>query len=88
MTTEPKKTFTKPTLEEVTDYAKEIGFTTFNPQYFMDYYESNGWHVGRVKMKDWKATIRMWKYRDGQRNPVTTVQPALTPRQQALLEMK
>ena len=26
----------------------------------MDYYESNGWKVGRNNMKDWKATARRW----------------------------
>ena len=26
----------------------------------MDYYESNGWKVGRNPMRDWKATVRRW----------------------------
>lgn len=29
-------------------------------QEFMDYYDSNGWKVGRNPMKDWKATARRW----------------------------
>ncbi len=28
---------------------------------FWDYYESNGWRVGRNPMKDWKAAARRWK---------------------------
>lgn len=27
---------------------------------FLDYYNSNGWMVGRNKMKDWKASFRNW----------------------------
>ena len=29
-------------------------------QEFMDYYDSNGWKVGRNPMKDWKASARKW----------------------------
>ena len=31
---------------------------------FFDYYESNGWQVGKNKMKDWKAGGRGWIARD------------------------
>lgn len=27
----------------------------------MDYYESNGWKVGRNPMKSWQATCRTWQ---------------------------
>jgi hypothetical protein len=27
---------------------------------FMDHYESNGWVVGKVPMKDWQSTVRNW----------------------------
>ena len=27
---------------------------------FMDYYESNGWVVGKTPMKDWQSTVRNW----------------------------
>jgi hypothetical protein len=27
---------------------------------FFDHYESNGWIVGRVKMKSWEASARKW----------------------------
>jgi hypothetical protein len=26
-----------------------------------DHYQSNGWMVGKSKMKDWKAAIRTWE---------------------------
>ena len=30
----------------------------------MDYYQSNGWRVGKQKMKDWKAAVRNWARRE------------------------
>ena len=41
-------------------------------QHFVDYYESNGWIVGKTKMKDWKATARNWARRDKE-NPIRAV---------------
>lgn len=57
-----KKTkFIRPTASEIELYAKEIGFLTLDPSYFIDHYESNGWLIGKNPMKDWKATVRTWK---------------------------
>ena len=58
-----KKTgFTKPTFEAVNDYANEKGL---NISGFFDYYESNGWKVGKNAMKDWQASARGWSGRQG-----------------------
>ena len=57
------KRFTPPTLEELTAYCKEKGYT-FSPQNFISYYESNGWMVGRNKMKDWKSACSTWQSRE------------------------
>jgi len=54
------KRFTPPTLEEVTAYCLERG-NNVDPQHFIDYYTSNGWLVGKNKMKDWKAAVRTWE---------------------------
>ena len=56
--------FTPPTLNELTDYAHEIGFDSLNAQYFLDYYESKGWMIGKNHMKSWKAAVRTWKTRN------------------------
>ena len=32
-------------------------------QSFFDFYESKGWKVGTVKMKDWRACVRTWEGR-------------------------
>ncbi len=56
-----RKVFVKPTPLEVDGYMVERGIN--NPdeaQSFHDFYESKGWVVGKVKMKDWKAAVRNW----------------------------
>lgn len=52
--------FKKPTLEELKAYIAENGYT-FSAEAFMDYYESNGWKVGRNPMKSWQAACRTWQ---------------------------
>lgn len=52
--------FVKPTVEEIKAYCRErMNFV--EPQKFFDYYESNGWKVGKNPMKDWRAAIRTWE---------------------------
>ena len=46
--------FKKPTVEEIDAYCAERK-NGLSGQAIYDHYESNGWMVGRVKMKDWKA---------------------------------
>ena len=59
--------FTPPTVEEVSGYAAEKGWTDqqFSAQRFVDFYASKGWIVGKNPMKDWKAAARGWVSRDG-----------------------
>lgn len=67
------KKFVKPTIEEIQAYIDERG-NSIDAEYFYDYYESNGWMVGRTNMKDWKATIRRWERSDyGNQKPNGTV---------------
>lgn len=62
-TKEKLKRFTPPTLEELTAFIKENKLRV-DPELFLDYYESNGWKVGKNPMKDWKATARNWSRKD------------------------
>lgn len=55
--------FAPPTLDDVTAYCTERG-NGIDPQRFIDYYQSNGWKVGKNPMKDWKAAVRTWEQRD------------------------
>ena len=55
-----RKIFVAPTLEEVQAYCKERK-NNVDAERFIDYYTSNGWQVGKNKMKDWKAAVRTWE---------------------------
>ena len=57
--------FLIPSFLEVSEYAKSIGFN-LDGQKFCDYYETNGWKVGRNSMKSWQAAVRTWKNRDAE----------------------
>lgn len=52
--------FRPPTLDEVKEYCDERN-SGISAEHFYDYYSSNGWQVGRTKMKDWKAAVRTWE---------------------------
>ena len=58
--TKIKKLFIPPKVEEVAEYCEERQ-NGINAQYFVDYYQSKGWYVGKSKMKDWKASVRTWE---------------------------
>ncbi len=57
------KRFIPPTVDEVRAYCQERQ-NGVDPQRFVDYYSSNGWMVGKNKMKDWKAAVRTWEQKD------------------------
>lgn len=54
--------FEKPTVEEIEAYCKERK-NDIEAQAFFDFYESKGWKVGAVKMRDWRASVRTWEQR-------------------------
>ena len=66
----------RPTIEECYEYCKEQGLSTYDydgqqkskaqttAESFFDYYESNGWKVGKNTMKNWKAALNGWIRRD------------------------
>lgn len=67
-TTTKRKRFEKPTLSQITQYCLERN-NNVNAEQFYDYYESNGWKVGKNSMKDWKACVRTWE-RNGYDRPI------------------
>ena len=62
-----EKRFAPPTLENVREYCREMGYTNVDAERFIDFYTSNGWMVGKNRMKDWKAAVRNWDRRE--KNP-------------------
>lgn len=67
-TTTKRKRFEKPTLSQITQYCLERN-NCVNAEQFYDYYESNGWKVGKNSMKNWKACVRTWE-RNGYDKPI------------------
>jgi len=47
-------------LQEVEAYFKEKGFDIKEAINFFEYYESNGWKVGKNQMQKWKASASKW----------------------------
>lgn len=75
----PTKRFVPPTVDDVREYCFERG-NSIDPQRFVDYYTSNGWMVGKNKMKDWKAAVRTWEQKDkpqGRSAPAKSSNPFL-----------
>ena len=54
-----------PTLEEVQAYCLENN-KYIDPEAFWNYYNSNGWRVGKNPMKDWHSAIATWERNDKQ----------------------
>jgi hypothetical protein len=51
----------KPTIEQIQEYMTEKGcMNKDEAESFFDYFESNGWMVGKHKMKCWQAAVRTW----------------------------
>ena len=65
--------FTKPTLQEVKAYCLERK-NDVDPERFVDFYESNGWMVGKNKMKDWRAAVRNWERNGASKSAAQTTQ--------------
>ena len=65
-----RKNFVKPTVEEIAAFCKEKKYTV-NAQQFFNYYESNGWKIGRNAMKSWQAAVQNWNARDKANNKAT-----------------
>lgn len=80
-TAEPQKrarsAFVKPTVEELKAYFAEKGKSKGMTQAvadeqaeaFLNYYEANGWHVGKAKMQSWRAAVSNWIRQDYWRKP-------------------
>ncbi len=77
------KKFIKPKISEISDYCIERN-NGIDANYFFDYYESNGWMVGRTKMKDWKSTIRNWERNNLNRPKQNGTEPRPNRIQQAI----
>jgi uncharacterized protein YdaU (DUF1376 family) len=55
--------FVKPSREEMNLHAAKIGLPSTEVDAFVNYYESNGWKVGKNKMVSWKSAMSGWRTR-------------------------
>ena len=72
--------FHPPDMDELKAYFAEKGGTDAQAERFLDFYESNGWKVGKNPMKSWKAAASGWIARDKERQ-----RPVSAPRNKAFL---
>lgn len=63
----PKK-FIKPTIEEIQTYITEKNYSVSATKFF-NYYESNGWKVGKNKMVSWKSAVATWNSNSDNQKP-------------------
>lgn len=72
--------FHPPDMDELKAYFAEKGGTDSQAERFRDFYESNGWKVGKNPMKSWKAAASCWIARDKERS-----KPTNAPRNKAFM---
>lgn len=75
-----RKTFSKPTVEEVKAYCSERK-NNVDAEKFCDFYESKGWRVGKEPMKDWKACVRTWEKSSTSKPPGKPTNAYINPMQ-------
>jgi hypothetical protein len=78
------KKFIKPTIQEIKDYCLERK-NNVDVNKFFNYYEANGWKVGKNAMKDWKACIRTWEGNNFNNNTKTNEEPKFLSQYQHIL---
>lgn len=66
----PHTPFVPPSVDMVREYCESAGLNHINPQKFVDHYTANGWHRGKVQVKDWQALARIWNDEDAHANTV------------------
>ena len=67
--------FKPPSHDELLLQAAKIGLPEREAEKFFCYYESNGWKVGKNKMKQWRIALTGWKLRWEERREASGVSP-------------
>ena len=66
---EKKERSNPPTLQEAEELWRERNYPSSECSKFWNYYESNGWRVGKNPMKNWRAAAAGWVSRSKQYAP-------------------
>lgn len=64
-----KRLIIPPKVEWVAEYCSTRN-NGIDANYFIDFYNSKGWKVGKEKMIDWQAAVRTWEKKDKKDKPV------------------
>jgi len=56
----------RPSLDDIKSEGIKTGLPALDCESFYNYYEANGWKVGRNPMKNWKAAMANWRRNSGQ----------------------
>ena len=69
---EPKSRFVKPNITEIQDCMKAKDFAQYKSEgeRFFNYFESNGWKVGKNPMQKWKSSVDNWIKNYNDRNNI------------------
>lgn len=78
---EPLIKYKIPTMEEIKLAVAKAGLPESEAEKFFNYYESNGWRVGKNPMKSWQAAMTGWKLRweENQKNETRIGSPNQRP---------
>lgn len=60
--------FSKPTIDQLVDFINKNSLRV-DARVFYNYYESNGWKVGRNPMEQWDKALWSWHYREQNEHP-------------------
>lgn len=74
-----KNSYGRPTIDEVNTLWKERNYPSSESLRFWNYYESNGWRVGKNPMKDWRAAAAGWVTRSKDYSPQQSAPVERTP---------
>ena len=69
------KKWNRPSLEEVKLQCAKVGLPAIEAEAFWNYYESNGWKVGKNPMKSWPSALANWSKNWRERNAKTNERP-------------
>jgi hypothetical protein len=71
--------FQKPSIEAIKLQAAKIGLSDLEAEKFFNYYESNGWRVGKNPMKSWPGAMANWKLNaySAQKNGTAVTTPSV-----------
>ena len=67
--------YSPPSVDDVREYCNERGYTTIDPERFVNHYAAIQWKVGQSVITDWRAKVDNWHKDDVSRSNITISMP-------------